>query len=334
MSFFGRSYCFGAICSKSTASLLGTPLLPFCLHHSSDEQTHSFFYLGGQLGKKKYHLTKLSHISSAKSHGVWGLLDLRSFSKALLCKSFWRGINDEGIWGSIIQNKYLGGKELSYWYRRGSIGSAHGSPIWPSRTKIEGIMRRHLIWRFQSRDKILIYKDPLMCGKEELTIPGSLTSNLHRLGIFYWDGLIRIWNGPFPFWYEPSNLHMPPDMAILWNPILKKLRHGGFFRSSSHDFLTWRISDNSGSIYVKDIYWMLLSEGFSQQLVVFPVTFWKSGCQTKMIYFAWLIYHNKNLTWENLMKRGWIGPSICLFCLSAEEDNLHIFFLCRVAQQF
>lgn len=52
-----------------------------------------------------------------------------------------------------------------------------------------------------------------------------------------------------------------------------------------------------------------------------------------MILFAWLVFHNKNLTWDNLIKRGWIGPGICPFCFSAEEDNLHIFFHCRFAQQ-
>lgn len=95
---------------------------------------------------------------------------------------------------------------------------------------------------------------------------------------FYWNGLIRTWNGPFPTWYVPTDLHMHPDMGSLWNPLLTKLQHGGFFRSSAHDYLTWRISDSTGSINVKDTYRLLLSEGFTQHAIVFPFSFWKSGC--------------------------------------------------------
>lgn len=99
---------------------------------------------------------------------------MHNLSLTLLCKSLWRGINDDGTWGSIIQKKYLGGKDLTYWYRRGSFGSAHGSPISLSLRKIEGIIGRHLVWRFQTGDKILIGRDPLICGKEELSFPRSL----------------------------------------------------------------------------------------------------------------------------------------------------------------
>lgn len=87
------------------------------------------------------------------------------------------------------------------------------------------------------------------------------------------------------------------------------------------------------SICVKDIYRLLLSEGRQQCINAFPITFWISGCQSKMVFFAWIIYHNKNLTWENLKKRGWLGPGICPLCNSAEEDNLHLFFLCKVARK-
>lgn len=47
-----------------------------------------------------------------------------------------------------------------------------------------------------------------------------------------------------------------------------------------------------------------------------------------MLYFSWLVYYNKNLSWENLMKRQWHGPSRCCMCESAEKANLHMFFKC------
>lgn len=160
---------------------------------------------------------------------------MRTFGKALLCKSFLRGICERGIWGSIIQDKYLGRKDFSYWYRKGCIGPAHGSPIWLSLRKVEAIIQKNLIWHFQSGDRILIGRDSFMCGKEELVIPGSLLDFLHRKGISFWDGLINSWNGPFPILYEASDLNMQSDIALSWNLILTKLRLGVFFRSFAHD---------------------------------------------------------------------------------------------------
>lgn len=43
----------------------------------------------------------------------------------------------------------------------------------------------------------MIGRDSFLCGKEEIDIPGSLLEFLHRKGIFFWDGLINKWNGPF-----------------------------------------------------------------------------------------------------------------------------------------
>lgn len=42
--------------------------------------------------------------------------------------------------------------------------------------------------------------------------------------------------------------------------------------------------------------------------------------------FLWLISREVILTWNNLQKRGWIGPWICTLCSKAEENIDHIFF--------
>jgi hypothetical protein len=41
--------------------------------------------------------------------------------------------------------------------------------------------------------------------------------------------------------------------------------------------------------------------------------------------FLWLIVHNCVLTWDNLRKRGFIGPSICTLCQQKEERKEHLF---------
>lgn len=65
----------------------------------------------------------------------------------------------------------------------------------------------------------------------------------------------------------------------------------------------------------------------------FPHRYWKAKCPSKIIFFAWLVFYNKNLTWDNLRKRFWHGPSRCTVCKADEESNLHLFFKCPVIQQ-
>lgn len=84
---------------------------------------------------------------------------MRTFGKALLCKSLWRAIHGDGSWSNIIQKKYLGRKDLTFWFRKGKTGASYGSSIWLSFHKLETYLLKNLIWCFQSGSKILIGKD-------------------------------------------------------------------------------------------------------------------------------------------------------------------------------
>jgi hypothetical protein len=52
------------------------------------------------------------------------------------------------------------------------------------------------------------------------------------------------------------------------------------------------------------------------------------GDPIKIKIVFWLMLENKVLTWENLRRRGWEGPSICSLCLREEETILHIMVCC------
>lgn len=212
------------------------------------------FIWGGQTGKRKYRLSKLANISLPKSMGGWGLLDLRIFRKALLCRSLWRGIYEGRPWSNIIQKKYLGKKDISFWFRKGRIGFPSGSSIWLSLRKIESYFPGNLVWRFQSGKKILIGKDQFLSGAEVIEFPEPLLIFLPRKGFFYWDSLIAGWQGPVPIWKEAGCMGMQGDIALQWDLIRPRLRNCGIFRSANHDSLIWRNSKGMNSFRVKDIY--------------------------------------------------------------------------------
>ena len=55
---------------------------------------------------------------------------------------------------------------------------------------------------------------------------------------------------------------------------------------------------------------------------------WDNSAPLKMKLFLWLVLMDKNLTWENLKRKGKIGPGICKLCMMEDEDNTHLFYLC------
>jgi len=48
----------------------------------------------------------------------------------------------------------------------------------------------------------------------------------------------------------------------------------------------------------------------------------------KIKLFIWLVHQRKILTWENLLEKGFIGPSKCYLCGSQEEMMDHLLKLC------
>ena len=59
---------------------------------------------------------------------------------------------------------------------------------------------------------------------------------------------------------------------------------------------------------------------------------WALNNPLKTIINFWLAMNNKLLTWENLRKRVFQGPSICILCKSSNEQSSHLFSSCPYAR--
>jgi hypothetical protein len=58
---------------------------------------------------------------------------------------------------------------------------------------------------------------------------------------------------------------------------------------------------------------------------------WKLKSPLRCKLTLWLSLKNKLLTWDNGIKRGWIGPNWCVLCKSDVESNSHVFVSCPYA---
>jgi hypothetical protein len=60
---------------------------------------------------------------------------------------------------------------------------------------------------------------------------------------------------------------------------------------------------------------------------------WQSILWPKVSIFLWLTAQNRILIWDNLLKKGFIGPSRCTLCQQSEETMEHLCNNCHYSQQ-
>lgn len=53
----------------------------------------------------------------------------------------------------------------------------------------------------------------------------------------------------------------------------------------------------------------------------------------KIKCFAWISLEDKILTWDNLLKKGFVGPSFCVLCKEGSESIHHLFVDCKIAKE-
>jgi hypothetical protein len=72
----------------------------------------SRFFCKNDSQKKKYRLTKWSIVCQHKDQGGLGIQNLEIQNQCLLSKWLFKLINEDGLWQTIIPNKYLAGQTI------------------------------------------------------------------------------------------------------------------------------------------------------------------------------------------------------------------------------
>eukprot|EP00253_Pinus_taeda_P009348 PITA_09348 len=329
LSLAGRFILVQAVLSQLAVYWAHLYLLPVSISKKMCSLAANFLW-GGKSKQSKIHLVKLEDISRPRNEGSWGLLNLRSFGKALICKSLHRGIFGNGPWSRLINRKYLKGKGIVFWYRRNSLGKRRGSAIWLGFRKLQHFFLAYLRWKIFSGSSIHIGFDLILNGPVSL-FPLPLIHFFHAKGIFTWEKLIKSWSHSSPIWNAGTDLHLPPSLIPLWSSFTQSLSNMAIHHSRTKDVLVWALPSKPLPISVKHIYAALSMQSAFSSLMVFPMPLWKVTCPLKMVLFLWLVFCNRNLTWEVLQQKGWMGPGRCSMCQKDTESNLHMFFQCPIS---
>jgi len=134
-------------------------------------------------------------------------------------------------------------------------------------------------------------------------------------------------------WISSSDLGLSGNLALEWSSFCKDLVISGIHLQPIDDFLLWTGGDQSGMLTVKNVYNALTKKIWPHQIAGWrkPLLSWDLPYKIKL--FTWLVVENKILTWENLQKRGWNGPSIFPLCSKDSELGLHLFVHCTFSQK-
>ena len=132
-------------------------------------------------------------------------------------------------------------------------------------------------------------------------------------------------------WKDPVE---SPNLGLAEESVeLHKILHS---RSCSslleEDILAW--THNPKGVYsVASGYQVLLAQKLTGAEVHWWKRVWNKLSWPKCNCFVWTLAWNRCLTWDNIRKQGFQGPSICVLCGGAKEDSSHLFFRCPFVVQ-
>jgi hypothetical protein len=112
LSSGGRLVLINSILSSLSIFMLSFFEVPHEILKKLDNYRSKFFWQSDG-HKKKYRLTRWNIICSFKDHGRLGILYLDLQNRCLLSKWLFKLINGEGMWQTLLRNKYLKGRTIT-----------------------------------------------------------------------------------------------------------------------------------------------------------------------------------------------------------------------------
>ena len=101
-------------------------------------------------------------------------------------------------------------------------------------------------------------------------------------------------------------------------------------RTRGIDALRWGYEEK-GTFTTREAYQIIIKDTSHKDKIWDKI--WQPPIWPKVSTFLWLLSHNRILTWDNLRKRNFFGPSICLNCYQEEESALHLMQTCQLGRK-
>jgi hypothetical protein len=134
-------------------------------------------------------------------------------------------------------------------------------------------------------------------------------------------------------WKSPGDLGIVGELTVKWKNYTTRLGQVGItLHQAKKDKILWNGGDSSGEITVNNCYKALISLLSLPNLLGWKLNIWKWNLQIKIILFFRLAVDQCILTWDTLLKKGWVGPDVCYLCRAVAEDSALLFIHCHLTK--
>eukprot|EP00253_Pinus_taeda_P029800 PITA_29800 len=282
--------------------------------------------------KRKWSLVAWKKLCRPKNRGGLNLVDPLVVNRVCGAKIWWKWISDTTLpWATLWKEKYRPNSSNLDLIRMQE--TPNGSPIWNHAQANRSIVQDYSFWEIRNGNLALFWEDAWQ-QSPKLDTPllhplKQLTQNEGHFRVnHYWnpscaDSEWREWIG-----FNPAhNEEIQDAIQVLNQQILKRKIQ----IAAENDKLRWGPKGN-GEFSLKEARSIIERE---EQLDIMPWAdkVWDSFQWPKIRTFLWLLMQKKTLTWENLLRKGFRGPSRCPMFLKEEETMNHLFNSCEWASQ-
>ena len=153
MSVGGRLVLINSVLTSLTMFMLSFFEVPKGVLEKLDYFRSRFFWQSDE-HKKKYRLVKWSILCQPKEIGGLGIKNLDIQNRCLLSKWLFKLINEEGIWQSLLRNKYLKNQTIAQVEKKS--GDSH---FWAGLMKVKDTFLNHGSFHLNDGNQIRFWED-------------------------------------------------------------------------------------------------------------------------------------------------------------------------------
>lgn len=288
-------------------------------------------FLWGSSGQnRKWALIKWDKACLPKKAGGIGLRDPENSNKAMGAKIWWRWLAQPNTpWASLWTAKYASNCPMEERIRMTEIST--GSVIWNSTIQHRSLIQEHSFWEIKSGTTARFWED----SWQQLPKIRDILQNhpIDEQEINHSAKVNQFWNSATAQvhrqWKNPNQI-IPNSSEQTQQLLNTELQKRQIIVSEAMEILRWGYEDK-GIFTTKEAYNIIIQEQLNKDILWERI--WHTSTWPKVSTFLWLLGHNRILTWDNLSKRSFSGPSICHICRQEEETTLHLMQTCQTGRK-
>lgn len=131
-------------------------------------------------------------------------------------------------------------------------------------------------------------------------------------------------------WKEANKIIREEGYELTQHSLSFELKKRQIPIAEGTDILRWGYEER-GTFITREAYKIIIKERIIKDTLWDKI--WNSSNWPKVSTFLWLLCHNRILTWDNLKKRSFSGPSICLNFKQEEETTTHLMQTCQIGRK-